>query len=266
MASCAGAGMRVVALASKSPLVTFRIVFTAGSAADPADKPGLAYLTAMMLAGGGTKDLTYKQIVDAMFPMAASVGAQVDKEMSVFAGATHADNLSGYYKLLRSMLLEPGWRQEDFQRVKDDAINGLRVGLRGNNDEELGKEVLYQNIYEGTPYGHYNGGAVASLERMTLDDVKQFYASQYSQARLVLGIAGGYSPAFLEGMKKDFRKLPAGAGSETRMKPPARIGGNRVVIVDKETRSVAYSIGFPIEVTRASPDYAALLVASSYLQ
>ena len=57
--------MRVMALPGKSPLVTFRIVFTAGSASDPADKPGLAYLTAMMLAQGGTKTQTYRQILDA---------------------------------------------------------------------------------------------------------------------------------------------------------------------------------------------------------
>ena len=46
----------------------------------------------------------------------------------------------------------------------------FKVGLRGNNDEELGKEVLYANIYAGTPYGHYNGGTVSSLEKITLDD------------------------------------------------------------------------------------------------
>src|ERR1035441_1129118 len=76
--SSASAQMRIVALPGKSPLVTFRIVFTTGSAADPADKPGLAYLTAQMIADGGTKDLTYKQVGDALFPMASSVNAQVD--------------------------------------------------------------------------------------------------------------------------------------------------------------------------------------------
>jgi zinc protease len=40
---------------------------------------------------------------------------------------------------------------------------------------------------------------------------------------------------------------------------------SRIVIVDKDTRSVAYSIGYPILVTRARPDYAALLLVSSYL-
>jgi len=264
-ASCALAQIRTVALPGKSPLVTFRIVFTTGSASDPLDKPGLAYLTARMLADGGTRDMTYKQIVDALFPMAGGVSAQVDKEMCTFSGATHVDNLTAYYKLLRAMLLTPGWREDDFKRVKDDAINALKVGLRGNNDEELAKEVLYQNIYQGTPYAHYSGGTVSSLERLTLDDLKEFYRSQYTQSQLILGIAGGYSSAFLDNMKKDFRGLPENAAFHPRMTPAKMIDGTRAVIVDKDTRSVAYSIGFPIEVTRDQADYAAMLLVSSYL-
>lgn len=264
-ASCALAQIRTVALPGKSPLVTFRIVFTTGSASDPLDKPGLAYLTARMLADGGTRDMTYKQIVDALFPMAGGVSAQVDKEMCTFSGATHVDNLTAYYKLLRAMLLTPGWREDDFKRVKDDAINALKVGLRGNNDEELAKEVLYQNIYQGTPYAHYSGGTVSSLEKITLDDLKEFYRSQYTQSQLILGIAGGYSVAFLDNMKKDFRGLPENAAFHPRMTPAKMIDGTRAVIVDKDTRSVAYSIGFPIEVTRDQADYAAMLLVSSYL-
>ena len=120
LASVAFAQLRTVTVAGKSPVITLRVVFTTGAAADPADTSGLAHLTAAMLAGGGTKDLTYKQIVDAMFPMASSVTAQTDQEMTTFIGATHVDNLDAYYKLFRSMLLEPGWREDDFKRLKDD--------------------------------------------------------------------------------------------------------------------------------------------------
>jgi zinc protease len=264
MVSGAAAQMRVVTLPGKSPLVTFRIVFTAGSASDPAEKPGLAYLTAMMLANGGTKEMTYRQILDAMFPMATSIDAQVDKEMVAFAGETHVDNLAEYYKLLRGVLLDPGWREDDFKRVKDDAINAIRSGLRGN-DEELGKEVLYSNIFEGTPYGHYSGGTVSSLEGIMLDDVKSFYKAQYSQSNLILGLAGGYPAGFLEGMKKDFRKLPAGAGFRPRLKAPASVETNRATIVEKDTRSVAFSFGFPTILTRSNADYPALLLVTSYL-
>ncbi|MEN6604175.1 MAG: insulinase family protein, partial [Bryobacteraceae bacterium] len=51
-------------------------------------------------------------------------------------------------------------------------------------------------------------------------------------------------------------------------KPLAPVGGlerTRMTIVDKDTRSVAYSIGFPISVKRGHPDYPALLVATSWL-
>jgi zinc protease len=264
LASLAPAQIRVIPKPGKSPLVTFRIVFTTGAASDPAGKPGVAYLTARMLADGGTADLTYRQITDALFPMAASVNAQVDKEMSTFSGATHVENLQSYYELLRAMLLSPGWRPEDFQRVKDDAINAIRVGLRGN-DEELGKEVLYHDIFEGTPYGPYNGGTVNSLESITLDDVKAFYRSQYSQTHLIIGIAGGYPPTFVDAMKKDFRRLPEGAGFQPRQQAPKPIESTRVVIVEKNTRSVAFSLGFPIAITRSNPDFTALLLAASYL-
>src|SRR5205807_6293054 len=130
------------------------------------------------------------------YPMASGIGTQVDKEMTTFSGSTHVDNLDAYYKLLKTTLLDPGWREEDFRRVKDDAINAIKVGLRGNNDEELGKEVLYESIYQGTLYGHYSGGTVSSLEKLTLEDLKSFYHSQYTQDHLILGIAGGYSPKF----------------------------------------------------------------------
>src|SRR5438445_2563974 len=161
---CAGrsaAQIRIVAQPSRSPLVDFRIVFFTGAAYDPADKPGLASLTAAQIAGGGTRELTYKQVLDAMFPMAASFSSQVDKEMIVFRGSTDVHNLEKYYALFRGMLLTPGWREDDLRRIKDRAINSLRVGLRESNEEELAKEALYLTIFAGRPYGHYNGGPVS---------------------------------------------------------------------------------------------------------
>jgi zinc protease len=259
------AQMRTVILPSKSPLVNIRIVFTTGAMVDPADKPGLAHMTAAMLAGGGTKDLTYKQVVDAMFPMAASLNSQSDQEMTVFSGTTHVDNLPAYYKLVRSMLLDPGWREDDFKRIKDDAINSLRVGLRGNNDEELGKEVLYATLYRGTSYGHYSVGTISAIEKMTLDDLKQFYKQHYTQSNLILGLAGGYPADFLNQIKKDFAALPAKDETPVPAIKPDPIDHTRALIVEKNTRSVAYSLGFPINVKRGDPDYPALLLMQSYL-
>ncbi len=263
-ASLLPAQMRTVTLPSQSAVVNFRIAFTTGAVKDPPGKSGLARLTASMLAGGGTKDMTYRQVTEAFYPLAAGLSSQVDQEMTVFSGATHTDNLQTYYKLVRAMLLEPGWREDDFRRIKDLLINSIRTGLRSSNDEELGKEVLYSTLYAGSPYGFYSQGAVSNLERITLDDVKLFYAQHYRQSNLILGLAGGYTPEFLATVRKDFATLPERDETPLPKIEPAKLEHTRAVIVEKNTQPIAFSFGYPIDVKRGDPDYAALLVMQSY--
>ncbi|HEY0459750.1 MAG TPA: pitrilysin family protein [Pyrinomonadaceae bacterium] len=249
----------------KSPTVLFRIQFLTGSVDDPEGKEGLAALTAAMLSQGGTRNLTYDQIVEQFYPMATGFGAQVDKEMTTFTGQTHVDNLPKYYALVREMLLEPGFREDDFTRLKQDAINFLKVNLRESNDEELGKERLYNIIYAGTAYENHSIGKVSSLEKLTLQDVKDFYAQNYSQGNLVAGLSGGFDTKFSNQMLADFKKLPVGGRKMRKLAPPNLEAGMKIDIVKRETRATAVSLGFPIDVNRSfGKDYAALALVASY--
>jgi zinc protease len=248
-----------------SPLVSFRLLFMTGAASDPAGKEGVASLTAALLAEGGSRAMPYDEIVEAMYPMATSFGWQADKEMTVFSGTTHVDNLEKYYGLVRDMLLDPGFREDDFARLKGDAVNYLKVSLRQGNDEELGKEHLYNIIYAGHPYGHHNMGTVGSLEKLTLDDVRAFYKQNYTQGNLVIGLAGGYPSDFPARVLADFAKLPAGAATPKSFPQPTPAPGMRVEIIQRETRATAISMGFPIPVTRAHKDWPALALVASYL-
>lgn len=256
-----------VLLPNRSPLVSFRILLMTGSADDPKGKEGLASLTAAMLAEGGSRTKPYSEITEAMYPMATSFGWQVDKEMTVFSGTTHTDNREKYYSLIRDMLLDPGFRDDDFKRLKEESINYLKNSLRGGNDEELGKEVLYTMIYPAThPYGHQNVGAVTALERMTIQDVRDFYRNNYTRTNLVIGLAGGYPEGFPKQVDADFEKLPTGAIDQFTVKltQPKLEPGTQIQIVQRETRSTALSLGFPINVTRAAKDWPALAVVQSY--
>lgn len=248
----------------RSPLVVFRVMFTTGAAFDPAGKEGLASLTAAMLGEGGSRAMSYQQIVEAMYPMASSVDWQVDKEMTVFSGTAHIENLDRFYGLMRDMLLDPGFRQEDFTRMRDDALNFLKVSLRESNDEELGKEYLYNLIYAGHPYGHHNRGTIASLQKLTLDDVRSFYRDHYTKANLVVGLAGGYPAGFSQRVESDFARLPEGVADRKRFEAPALPAGTHIAIVARDTRSTAISLGFPIDVTRESKDWPALALVASY--
>jgi zinc protease len=253
-----------ILMQNQSPLVTFRILFMTGSASDPAGKEGVAALTAAMLAKGGTRSLSYEQIVEAMYPMATAFNSQVDKEMTVFSGTTHVDNLSHYYQLINQMLLNPGFREDDFKRLKEDAINYLKVTLRNANDEELGKEQLYNTIYANHVYGHYNVGSVGALEKLTIADVISFYRTHYTQANLVLGMAGNYPEDFANKVLADFSKLPKGTASRMKIAAPTVAPGTKISIIKRDTRSTAFSLGFPLSITRADKDWPALAVVASY--
>lgn len=253
-----------VFMPSESPLVSMRIQFLTGSVDDPKGKEGLASLTAAMLADGGSKSMTYDQIVAQFYPMATGFGWQVDKEMTTFVGETHVDNLDKYYGLISQMLLDPGFREDDFKRLKDEAINFLKVNLRQSNDEELGKERLYNDIYAGHPYGHHSRGTVSGLENITLQDVKDFYKNHYTQANLVLGLSGGFDSKFSAKLENDFAKLPKGEKKTRNFPAPKLDKGMKIDIVQRETRATAISLGFPISVNRADKDYAALALVASY--
>lgn len=249
---------------SKSPLISFRIEFLTGSIDDPKGKEGLSNLTAAMLAGGGSKNLSFDEITEQFYPIAAGFGYQSDKEMTVFVGQTHADNLAKYYGLIRQMLLEPGFRDDDFKRIKENAINFLKTSLREGNDEELGKERLYNIIYADTSYEHHSVGTISSLEKLTIQDVKDFYARNYTQLNLVIGLAGGFDAKFSAQIKTDFAKLSKGRAGLRAVTNPFLSDGTKIDIVQRETRATAISLGFPIEVNRAHKDYAALALVAAY--
>jgi hypothetical protein len=66
-----------------------------------------------MLAQGGTKDMTYDQIVTAMFLMATSVGSQAGREMTTFSAVTMSITSTSSTPSSARCCFEPGWREQD---------------------------------------------------------------------------------------------------------------------------------------------------------
>ncbi|MBI5280847.1 MAG: insulinase family protein [Candidatus Solibacter usitatus] len=257
--------MNVIARPDPSPLVTFRLVWRTGAAQDPPGQGGAAWMTAMMLASGGSRGLSYKQILDLFFPMGVSVACQTDKEMIAFSAEVHRDHFLRFYDVFRGMLLDPGWREDDFERLIDDAVNFLEVGLRGQNDEELAKEVLYQEIFSGHPYQRHSAGSVESLRGLRVEDLRRFYFDQFTGENLTIGLAGGFPPGFDELLRSDFALLPS-RNPPSQPSPAVRnLDENELILVEKPARGVAISLGFPIGVRRGHPDFPALLLAASAL-
>jgi zinc protease len=224
-----------------------------------------------MIVEAGSERQRIDEINRALFPLAASFGAQVDREMTVFTGVAHADTLERFLEIALPQLLEPGFREEDFARLKAQQLNALTQDLRANNEEELGKERLQQLIFAGTPYGHPTLGSVRGIESIALDDVKAFVREWYVRVSLTVGLSGAFPEGFRERLLERLEQLGGGRGSDRSFTVSARsLGGQgtsgmRVEIVEKETRSTAISFGHAIDVTRSHPDFVALWLARAWL-
>lgn len=251
--------------APSSPLVVFRIQFRTGAIDDPAGKGGLNALTAFTIGEGGTGEMTFREVTDRLYPMAGSIQAQPDIEVTTFIGTVHRDHLKAFYDLFTGVLLKPRFDPSDFTRHRDNLLALIETNLRGADDETLGKESLQGLLYRDHPYGHPGAGTVQGLKSITLEDVKACYRARYTRGNVVLGVAGRYPDGMIESLKEDFSALPAGAPERKALSAPRALQGMEVLLVEKPAPATAISIGFPISVTRADRDFYALMVANSYL-
>ncbi|HEY4590532.1 MAG TPA: pitrilysin family protein, partial [Thermoanaerobaculia bacterium] len=230
----------------------------------PAGKEGLAALTAMMIGQAGTQKRSYTDLVEALYPMAAGIDAETDREVTVIGGLVHRDRLADYTALLEEALLHPGFSKEDFERNRDQISSTITSGMR-SNDERLGLELLQQKIFQGHPYGHSPFGTVAGLKSITLDDVKRFYQEHYTQANLILGVAGGYPSDYVARLTRDLSALPAGQKGRAPLPPAPKVQGHNLTLVEKQTGAVGINFGYALPITRADADYYPLMVANSFL-
>ena len=247
-----------------SPLIDVNFLFYTGAAADPVGKKGVAALTARMLTQGGSQTRSYADIKKGLYPLAGSFSSQLDKEMMSFTGRIHKDNATQWYQLISDQLLNPGWREDDFKRIKKELIDGIKSGLKSSNDEELGKEVLYSELYQGHVYENFNSGDLSDLATITLEDVKAFYSAELTQAKLHLGITGALPSALKTQLMTDLTALPVGDEKRLTIAKAPVLKGHHATIVEKNAQSTAVSFGFPIDTIRSDKDWAALWLVRSY--
>ena len=261
-----GATIQTVTLPQReSPLIAIRVLFTVGSIHDPSGKEGLAALTARMVGAASTRRHSYKELLEALYPMASSINVSTDREVTVFVGEAHTETLDRYTALLAEVLLEPAFTESDLQRNREQLLAYLTSTLRSANDELLGLEVIQQEVFAGHPYGHSPAGTVVGLKSITLDDVKQFYAQHYTQSNILLGVAGGYPGNYVSRLQASLAKLAPGKPGLMPLPQPKVPQGRQFTLVEKKTDSVGIHFAHPLPVTRADADFYPLLVANSFL-
>jgi zinc protease len=247
------------------PTVSLAFSFRVGSQDDPPGKEGLAALTADLLTQGATRRHSYEEILERLYPLATDYDATVDKELTTIDGRVHRDKLEEFVELITDAVLNPAFRQDDFERLKSDAVNYIDNTLRYSSDEELGNEALTAAAFAGTRYAHPIEGTIAGLTAITLADVKAFYAARFIQSTLTLGIGGGYEASLPSRLERALAMLPPGVSTAPPAIEPQILAGRRVVLIEKPDADTSISFGFPPALVRGEREFYALWLANSWL-
>jgi zinc protease len=259
--------MDVVELKQKnSNKVVFKIRFENGSIADPANKAGLTYATASLVAQGGAGGESFSDIKDRMHPWAASYFAAVDKQVTTFTFQVPVDFVDEFYPLVKNILLAPDFSEKDFSRVMKAQQNYVDQVVRASSDENYSKYALEHQLFRGGNMQHLRQGMSASVKTITLDDIKTHYKKVFTRNNVSLGLAGNYSDSLLQRFKSDLAKLPDTPYTAAVPSKARQADGIEVEIIAKENAfGSAIFTGAPLGITRSDDEFAALMIANSWM-
>ncbi len=249
-----------------SPKIVVKVRFQNGSIVDPIGKEGITDLTASLMMEGGTSTFTKSEINEMTYPMAAYYYSNTDKEVSTLTFAFPKDFVDEFYPVLKGLILTPTFEESDFNRVKSNTLNYLTQVIRASSDEEFSKKALEEMLFEGTPYSHMVVGTVEGVTSISLDDVKEHYVNFFTKNNVSIGVSGDFSDEFVDNLKNDLSTLSSNEAVIPRMKAVEMPDGINIKIIEKkEALGSAIFTGYPIDITRADDDFAALMIANSWM-
>ena len=247
---------------SQQAIVNVQLRFRTGAVDDPPGKAGLTYLTARVMTEGGTQSLDAKSLLNALFPLAADLHVRVDKEQTTFLARIHKDNLAKFLPILTDVVLHPRWDPQEFNRLRDQAVNDVEKRLRQGDDENLGKAALDEVMYKDHPYGRLTLGHASQLKKLTLADLQAQAAKVFTADRLTVGVSGGYPQRLGEQIAQTLSALP-GKSEAAASLAQAQPHGPRFLLVEKNSDATAISMGYPWALSHQDADWPALSIARS---
>ena len=184
-----GNGIKVAGIENKEvPLVQFSIVIDGGLLLDNINKVGVANMLARMMTQG-TKNKTPQELEEAIQQLGASINVFAGTEDTRISVNTLARNYQQTVDLVEEILLEPRWDAKEFDLIKQSILSTLK-------QQEGNPNTLAQNQYNELLYGKDNIrsrnilGTSASVNSITMDDLKNYYANNISPSIARIEVVG----------------------------------------------------------------------------
>ncbi|MGB5944052.1 MAG: pitrilysin family protein [Leeuwenhoekiella sp.] len=173
------------------PLVNFSLVIEGGHLFDDMSKNGVANLVSdIMMEGTATK--TPAELEEAIDMLGARINMYTTGESIVVVGNSLARNYEATMDLVEEILLQPRWDEKELERIKTSTINGIKRS--DANPNVIANRVYNKILYgENHPNAYPTSGTVASVEAITMQDLKDYYNNYFSPSVSRFHVVGALS-------------------------------------------------------------------------
>ncbi len=250
----------------KLPLLQVNLVLKSGWAADPADRPGAASLTADLM-DEGTKSRTALEIAEEIKSLGAFLGSDSSFDSSIVSLNILKGKLEKGLDLMTDIVLNPVFPEEELQRKKKIYLG--RIQQESRQPFQSAIKLFLSTLYgEGHPYAQpFTGsGTVESINAIARKDLVNFYNANYAPNNAAVIIAGDITlsearsrieKAFGSWKKKNVKKASIGE--------PKPLPSTQVYILDKPDAAQSVIVIGNIGLKRNNPDFTALQVVNNAL-
>ncbi|HEX5708358.1 MAG TPA: pitrilysin family protein [Pyrinomonadaceae bacterium] len=247
------------------PVVNMNLVVKTGGAADPADRAGLASMTASMIDEGTTRRSAL-DISNELASIGASLNTGAGWDSSSASLLSLKRHLDRALDIFADVVISPSFPENEMRRLRDQRLTSLK---QRRDDATAIASVVYPTIIYGRahPYGHSLIGDETSVAGYTAGDVRKFYDTYYRPNNAALVVVGDVTAAEI------VPKLERAFGRWERGHVPAV---DVTAAPQERTRNVIYLVDRPgaaqsvlnighIGVPRSNPDFFPLLVMNQLL-
>ena len=182
------------------PMLDMRLVFAAGSVRD-ADQTGLAMLTSSMLDEGAA-GLSVDQLAQQFESVGAhnSAGSARDMAWMSLRTLTLKKEQTVAVDTWLKVIGQLDWPEKNFARLKKQVLLGLQAEKQ--SPAAIANKTFFKHLYGKHPYASPSNGTEASINAITLAQLKAFHKRYYVKQNAMLAIVGAVNRAEAETLAK----------------------------------------------------------------
>ena len=170
------------------PLVTYSLVIKGGHLLDTPELSGTASLLAAMMTEG-TESKTPEELEEAIDMLGARINVYGGEQSISINVNTLTRNFGKTVDLVEEILMEPRWDSVQFDLAKSRYINNIKRNQANPN-------YLAYTTFDKLVFGEGNllaipaNGTLETIESITMEDLKDYYASYLSPSVSSLHVVG----------------------------------------------------------------------------